>query len=288
MGKFKKVLRRLSDTRAANARHELWEILFIALAAVAWRSEELLRDGAFRADRNRNLFRGILQLEHGVPSHDTFSRVFRILDPDAFGRRRSGNSWRHSPKQTRSDHAWGGGNRRQGTAWRLRTRQGGYSAPHGQRLCDRSTHGAGVAQGARPQREPRRLGAFGYPVPRRLRRHQRCAALQPAVRHRGVGTRCRLRSGAQAKSGNSVRCRGAPAARGGKRSVAHRIEPTTTTGTKYGIADRPSRTPQASGPARASRALRLWRASPRVDAPGRTAFKPARTAPPALDHGSSG
>lgn len=32
------------------------------------------------------LLRTILVLEHGIPSHDTFSRVFRILDPDSFER----------------------------------------------------------------------------------------------------------------------------------------------------------------------------------------------------------
>ena len=30
------------------------------------------------------LLRLVLQLQHGVPSHDTFSRVFRLLDPQAF------------------------------------------------------------------------------------------------------------------------------------------------------------------------------------------------------------
>ncbi|MGA9298806.1 MAG: transposase family protein, partial [Bradyrhizobium sp.] len=30
------------------------------------------------------LLRTILVLEHGIPSHDTFSRVFRILDPRSF------------------------------------------------------------------------------------------------------------------------------------------------------------------------------------------------------------
>jgi hypothetical protein len=30
--------------------------------------------------------REFLGLEGGVPSHDTFSRVFRLLDPAAFGR----------------------------------------------------------------------------------------------------------------------------------------------------------------------------------------------------------
>ena len=28
--------------------------------------------------------RQLLQLEHGIPSHDTFSRVFQALDPQAF------------------------------------------------------------------------------------------------------------------------------------------------------------------------------------------------------------
>src|SRR5258705_11724446 len=30
------------------------------------------------------LLRQSLRLEHGIPSHDTFSRVFRLLDPTAF------------------------------------------------------------------------------------------------------------------------------------------------------------------------------------------------------------
>jgi predicted transposase YbfD/YdcC len=32
------------------------------------------------------LLRQFLRLEHGIPSHDTFSRVFRLLDPEAFER----------------------------------------------------------------------------------------------------------------------------------------------------------------------------------------------------------
>ena len=34
MGKFARVFRRLPDPRAGNARHELLEVLFVALAAV--------------------------------------------------------------------------------------------------------------------------------------------------------------------------------------------------------------------------------------------------------------
>jgi hypothetical protein len=36
-------------------------------------------------DRER-LLRQFLPLENGLPSHDTFSRVFRLLDPETFGR----------------------------------------------------------------------------------------------------------------------------------------------------------------------------------------------------------
>jgi hypothetical protein len=36
------------------------------------------------AEGREEFLRGFLKLEHGVPSHDTFSRVFRLLDPDQF------------------------------------------------------------------------------------------------------------------------------------------------------------------------------------------------------------
>lgn len=83
MGKFKKVFRRLEDPRADNARHELWEILFIALAAVLCGAEGPSDMARFGRSKEL-LLRGILRLEHGVPSHDTFSRVFRLIAPRAF------------------------------------------------------------------------------------------------------------------------------------------------------------------------------------------------------------
>jgi predicted transposase YbfD/YdcC len=83
MGKFKKVFRRLRDPRAANASHELPEILFIALAAVLCGAEGPSDMARFGRSKEL-LLRGILRLEHGIPSHDTFSRVFRLLDPRAF------------------------------------------------------------------------------------------------------------------------------------------------------------------------------------------------------------
>jgi predicted transposase YbfD/YdcC len=83
MVKFKKVFRKLDDPRAANASHDLLEILFIALAAVLCGAEGPSDMAQFGRSKEW-LLRGILRLEHGIPSHDTFSRVFRLLDPRAF------------------------------------------------------------------------------------------------------------------------------------------------------------------------------------------------------------
>src|ERR1700732_4831579 len=83
MGKFKKIFRRLADPRADNARPELLEVLFIALAAVRCGAESCSDMGEFGRSKE-GLLRLLLCLEHGIPSHDTFSRVFRLLKPQAF------------------------------------------------------------------------------------------------------------------------------------------------------------------------------------------------------------
>src|SRR6202163_1104667 len=83
MGKLKKVFRRLPDPRAANARHDLLEVLVIALAAILC-GAETCSDMAEFGQAKEGLLRLFLRLEHGIPSHDTFSRVFRLLEPAAF------------------------------------------------------------------------------------------------------------------------------------------------------------------------------------------------------------
>src|SRR5260370_7409222 len=83
MGKFKKVFRQLPDPRADNAQHKLLDVLFIALAALLC-GAETCSDMAEFGRAKESLLRQILDLEHGIPSHDTFSRVFRLLDPQAF------------------------------------------------------------------------------------------------------------------------------------------------------------------------------------------------------------
>jgi predicted transposase YbfD/YdcC len=83
MQKFTRVFQELPDPRAENARHDLTEILVIALAAVLCGAEGCA-DMADFGEAKEDLLRQFLRLQHGIPSHDTFSRVFRILDPTAF------------------------------------------------------------------------------------------------------------------------------------------------------------------------------------------------------------
>lgn len=83
MQKFTRVFRELPDPRAENARHDLTEILVIALSALLCGAEGCA-DMADFGEAKEGLLRQFLKLEHGIPSHDTFSRVFRILDPVAF------------------------------------------------------------------------------------------------------------------------------------------------------------------------------------------------------------
>jgi len=75
----------LPDPRTGNARrHELLEVLTIALVASICGAESCVDFADFARDREA-LFRDFLKLENGLPSHDTFSRLFRLLDPTAFG-----------------------------------------------------------------------------------------------------------------------------------------------------------------------------------------------------------
>jgi|SRR5579864_317640 len=71
------------DPRARNARHDFLEVIFVALAAVLCGAEDCTDMALFAASK-LELLRQILKLEHGPPSHDTFSRVFRLIAPEPF------------------------------------------------------------------------------------------------------------------------------------------------------------------------------------------------------------
>lgn len=74
----------LPDPRTGNAqRHNLLDLLTIALTATIYGAESCVDFADFARDREA-LFRDFLDLSGGLPSHDTFSRLFRLLDLVAF------------------------------------------------------------------------------------------------------------------------------------------------------------------------------------------------------------
>jgi len=73
----------LEDPRGPNALHDLREILFIALLATLCGATSCC-DMALFAQIKEELLRSVLELKNGLPSHDTFSRVFRRIDPKGF------------------------------------------------------------------------------------------------------------------------------------------------------------------------------------------------------------
>jgi hypothetical protein len=77
------------DPRAGNTRHDLGELLFIAFVSVLCGAASCAEMAAFGRAKE-SIFRDFLKLRHAVPSHDTFSAVFRMIDPRAldaaFGR----------------------------------------------------------------------------------------------------------------------------------------------------------------------------------------------------------
>ncbi|WP_330999788.1 ISAs1 family transposase, partial [Allorhizobium terrae] len=75
----------IEDPRAANARHDLYELLFIALLASLC-GAQTCEDFSVFGESRRELLSRFLVLRHGIASHDTFSRVFRLLDPVGFER----------------------------------------------------------------------------------------------------------------------------------------------------------------------------------------------------------
>lgn len=83
------ILREVRDPRQVNAQHDLADILFVALACLVCGGKTCVDMADFGRTRLAEL-REIVDLKFGPPSHDTFSRVFRLLDPQelstAFGR----------------------------------------------------------------------------------------------------------------------------------------------------------------------------------------------------------
>jgi predicted transposase YbfD/YdcC len=74
----------LEDPRSGNAAlHDFQELLMIALCCVLCGGQGAV-DMALFAEAKEPFLRSFLTLANGLPSHDTFSRLFRNLDPDQF------------------------------------------------------------------------------------------------------------------------------------------------------------------------------------------------------------
>lgn len=70
------------DPRAENVRHNLAELLIIAFVAVLCGAQGCAEMAEFGRVKLK-FFKRFLKLRNGIPSHDTFSNVFRMLDPKA-------------------------------------------------------------------------------------------------------------------------------------------------------------------------------------------------------------
>jgi predicted transposase YbfD/YdcC len=78
------VFEEIPDPRVERARlHELQDVLTMALFAVLCGCDTFVDIAEF-AEANEDWFEEHLKLAHGVPSHDTFTRVFARMDPVAF------------------------------------------------------------------------------------------------------------------------------------------------------------------------------------------------------------
>jgi predicted transposase YbfD/YdcC len=80
---FQELFEQVPDPRRANVSHALPDILLIAFAALLCGSETFVDMAEFGVSK-RKLLGEFLDLSHGTPSHDTFNRVFKLLDPVPF------------------------------------------------------------------------------------------------------------------------------------------------------------------------------------------------------------
>ncbi len=82
-GEILRVFEQLPDPRGDNVRHKLLDILTLALCGILCGAGDWVAV-VFYARQKEAWFKSFLELPHGIPSHDTFSRVFARLNPDEF------------------------------------------------------------------------------------------------------------------------------------------------------------------------------------------------------------
>lgn len=74
---------KLPDPRADNHRHPLSDLVFIAITMVLCGADDW-EMVVYLAKNKKSWLKQYIALPHDIPSHDTFSRVFARLKPEAF------------------------------------------------------------------------------------------------------------------------------------------------------------------------------------------------------------
>ena len=69
--------------QSAKVKHDLLELLVVAVNAVLVGADTFAEIELW-AEEKLEWLRGYLQLPHGIPSHDTFGRIFGLIDPEQF------------------------------------------------------------------------------------------------------------------------------------------------------------------------------------------------------------
>lgn len=82
-GSLFEYIRIIPDPRESNRKHRLETILFIAMCGVICGAESWVDLERF-GELKQEWLAKYVDLSNGVPSHDTFGRVFALLDPGAF------------------------------------------------------------------------------------------------------------------------------------------------------------------------------------------------------------
>ncbi|PID40352.1 MAG: ISAs1 family transposase, partial [Proteobacteria bacterium] len=73
----------LTDPGRENKRYRLIDIITVAICAVICNADSFAHIYEFGQARHK-WFKTFLKLPHGIPSADTFERVFARIDPKAF------------------------------------------------------------------------------------------------------------------------------------------------------------------------------------------------------------
>jgi predicted transposase YbfD/YdcC len=78
------MLKEMEDKRVSRTKkHHLHDILFIALCAIICGSESFEEMEEF-GQAKKEWFKKYIELPNSIPSHDTFNRIFQLLNPAAF------------------------------------------------------------------------------------------------------------------------------------------------------------------------------------------------------------